>query len=416
MNLLHNDSIAVVDVETTGLSPWAHDRIVEIAVIIMGTDGAIKHEYETLVNPVRDIGPLSIHRITTAEVLSAPQFRDIAGDIAELLSGAKILSGHNVRFDRNFLIAEFKRVGITMPNTQYLCTCQLLGGKNLAACCREFGIEMDGDQHRALHDARATSTLLKLLIENDPTILTDCRQSEKWPTILPLRSECFTRDSAQKKLHETPRFLQRIRSVAHPNVDAATPNVEEYLTLLERVLEDRTIDCSEENMLVDSVDKLRLTLSQVADAHRTYLCQLAVQALSDGVITEIEKTDLFQAAHLLGYNTSEMEQILKFNEEQLQSSILRSLTFAGESLAGKTVCFTGELQSRMDGEQISREIAERCAQNAGLFVANSVTKKLDLLIVADPNTQSGKAKKARHFGVRILSEVVFWRMIGVPVE
>lgn len=30
--------IAVVDVETTGLSPWRHERIVEIAVVLVSPD------------------------------------------------------------------------------------------------------------------------------------------------------------------------------------------------------------------------------------------------------------------------------------------------------------------------------------------------------------------------------------------
>jgi hypothetical protein len=36
--------------------------------------------------------------------------------------------------------------------------------------------------------------------------------------------------------------------------------------------------------------------------------------------------------------------------------------------------------------------------------------------VADPNTQSGKAKKARQYGIRIVHEPVFWRSLGVPID
>jgi DNA polymerase-3 subunit epsilon len=46
----------------------------------------------------------------------------------------------------------------------------------------------------------------------------------------------------------------------------------------------------------------------------------------------------------------------------------------------------------------------------------SVTKELDLLVVADPNTQSGKAKKARKYGTRIVHEPVFWRSLGIAVD
>jgi DNA polymerase-3 subunit epsilon len=86
------------------------------------------------------------------------------------------------------------------------------------------------------------------------------------------------------------------------------------------------------------------------------------------------------------------------------------------SLTGKSVCFTGELSSTIGGEPISRDLAEKLAEDAGLSVMSNVTKKLDLLVVSDPNTQSGKAKKARSYGTRILAEAVFWRMAGVAID
>jgi DNA polymerase-3 subunit epsilon len=89
---------------------------------------------------------------------------------------------------------------------------------------------------------------------------------------------------------------------------------------------------------------------------------------------------------------------------------------ADESLAGKSVCFTGECQCRIDGERISRELAMRLAAERGMLVMTSVTKKLDVLVVADPHTQSTKAKKARDYGSRVLHEPVFWRALGVHVE
>ena len=64
---------------------------------------------------------------------------------------------------------------------------------------------------------------------------------------------------------------------------------------------------------------------------------------------------------------------------------------------------------------MSRITAEDLATKAGLEVVHSVTKKLDLLVVADPQTQSGKAKKARRHGTRIVHEPVFWKALGVEV-
>jgi len=44
-----------------------------------------------------------------------------------------------------------------------------------------------------------------------------------------------------------------------------------------------------------------------------------------------------------------------------------------------------------------------------------VTKDLDILVVADPNTLSGKARQARRLGTRIIAEQAFWHAIGVQV-
>ena len=52
---------AVIDVETTGLFPGRLDRVVEVAVVRATGDGEILDEFETLVNPGRDLGPSSLH-------------------------------------------------------------------------------------------------------------------------------------------------------------------------------------------------------------------------------------------------------------------------------------------------------------------------------------------------------------------
>ena len=89
---------------------------------------------------------------------------------------------------------------------------------------------------------------------------------------------------------------------------------------------------------------------------------------------------------------------------------------ARENLKGKRVCFTGECRCLLRGSAISRELGTQLATDQGLVVADSVTKDLDILVVADPQTQSGKAKKARQYGVRVMHEPVFWRAIGIDVE
>ena len=51
-----------------------------------------------------------------------------------------------------------------------------------------------------------------------------------------------------------------------------------------------------------------------------------------------------------------------------------------------------------------------------MIVAPRVTKTLDLLVVADPDSLSSKARKAYQYGTRIMAEAVFWQAIGISVE
>ena len=62
------------------------------------------------------------------------------------------------------------------------------------------------------------------------------------------------------------------------------------------------------------------------------------------------------------------------------------------------------------------EHAGQLAQQSGLVVLPNVTRRLDMLVVADPRTQSTKARKAREYGIEIVAETVFWQMIGARVD
>ena len=412
-----NDHIAVIDVETTGLSPWRNDRIVEIAVVVISPDGQVRAEYETLVNPGRDLGPTRIHRIAAADVLRAPEFVEIAGDVLEILASIDVIAGHNVSFDKNFIIQEYARIDVEIPEVPLLCTCQLFGRNSLAECCAELGLTFDGIPHRALTDARVTAQLVTELCADDLSILETYRiRKTKWPILPAKQTPCFTREHAQNELDEPPQFLQRIANRMHHDLDASTNDLLAYQALIDRVLEDRVIDVSEENALVDAASQWKLSKSQIAEVHQDYVHNLAVLALADGVVSEAERRDLHVVARLLGHDPT-LDEVLETAAAQLAAAKPDETRAVEESeLSGQRVCFTGELPCTLNGQPITRDIAETLAEEAGLIVANSVTKKLDVLVVADPNTQSGKAKKARKYGTRILSDNVFWGKIGVVVD
>src|SRR3954467_7200996 len=103
-------SIAVVDLETTGVLPSV-DRVVEVGVVLLDDAEAVEDEFTTLVDPGRDIGPTSIHGIAAGEVLGAPTFAEIAPYLNTLLSG-RVVVAHNALFDLRFLAREFGRAGL----------------------------------------------------------------------------------------------------------------------------------------------------------------------------------------------------------------------------------------------------------------------------------------------------------------
>jgi DNA polymerase-3 subunit epsilon len=412
------DQIAVIDLETTGLSPWRHDRVVEIGIVVISPDGLVQTEYETLVNPNRDMGPTSLHHITAADVLRAPTFGDVAGDVLDILASACTVAGHNVSFDMNFLVKEYDRIGVSIPEIPLLCTCRLFGRNNLRACCDELGIGFDGMPHRAISDARATARIVSLVCSDDPEILENHRLNDvSWPSLPALKTPCFPREHAQAVHNEPPRFLQRIASKIHHDVEAETPNILAYMALVDRVLEDRIIDKTEENALVDAALNWQLSPAQLQAAHTQYIQNLAILALADGIVTDTERRDLHLVAKLLGQDDSSLDAVLQFAATQLRSAHRTPVdTKRDNDLHGQRVCFTGQLQSTIEGHPITREMAEALATQVGLTVANTVTKKLNILVVADPNTQSRKVKKARGYGIRVLSDAVFWRVAGIPVD
>jgi len=242
----------------------------------------------------------------------------------------------------------------------------------------------------------------------------------QWPVIPRTKKQPITRDESRLRQTEPPTYLQRLLGRMSTGADpiATEGAVMDYAALLDRVLEDRHVDDSEADALVETAAKWGLNGEQISFAHREYVNHLAIAALADGVVSDAERRDLKLVARLLGQEKRDLDQILQEAAAKVASAPLGIPTTPSSeaSLTEKRVCFTGELQCQYKGDLIPRERAEELATKAGLIVMGSVTKKLDLLVLADPHSQSGKAKKARQYGIRIMHEPVFWKAIGVSVD
>src|SRR5688500_9063975 len=108
---LSETPFVVVDCETTGFHPNAYHRIIELALIPVDPRGRPEDEaWCTLLRPVRDLGPTSVHGIRGRDLESAPSFEEVVGDVLDRLAG-RVVVAHNARFDCAFLEAELERSG-----------------------------------------------------------------------------------------------------------------------------------------------------------------------------------------------------------------------------------------------------------------------------------------------------------------
>ncbi len=403
---------AVVDLETTGLFPERHDRIVEIGIVLLGPGLDAQAEWTTLVNPCRDVGPTRIHGITATQVAGAPLFADIVGDVCGRISN-RVLVGHNVTFDLRFLRAELAPFGARLDDAAGLCTMALAArsgivGRTLGACCAEVGI--DAGAHHALADAEAAASLFRWCVQNDgsdvPTLPAPIPGSAL-PS-LPASGRSLTRDAARPAARTTLASLAARLPVAHIGVPDGD-GIDTYVGLLDRTLEDRRLSAEELEGLAETAVSLGLDASAVAQVHQGYFAGLARLALADGVLTEAERADLVCIAELLG--TPDAVNDLRSMAGQPGLVVDRVNEYRG-----KRVCFTGASVCTLDGVPLDRRTQQRLASAAGLVVEEQVTKGLDLLVLADPASTSGKARKADQYGVRKVAERAFWASIDAPID
>jgi DNA polymerase-3 subunit epsilon len=165
-------SYVIVDVETTGMRPWAGDRITELAAVVV-RDGEIVERFETLINPERPIPPFitALTNISWEMVKNAPRFREIGAEIVRRLHG-HVFVAHNAEFDWRFVSAELSRAMGGRLTGPRLCTVRLarrllpqLTSRRLDALARYYGVEIE-NRHRAGGDAVATARIFLRLLES----------------------------------------------------------------------------------------------------------------------------------------------------------------------------------------------------------------------------------------------------------
>ncbi|MGO1715213.1 MAG: exonuclease domain-containing protein [Ancrocorticia populi] len=413
---------AVLDFETTGFSPKCGDRVLEIGASYLSPELALSDCFETLVNPMRDVGPTRIHGITASDVYDAPTFEEVAPQLLDLIEGC-VLVGHNISFDLRFLEAELTRAGYIVPEFVAIDTMKLsrrllpdMPSHKLAdvaerfelsvgELCRSLSID-EHAAHSALGDVIVTAFALGGFVgmasESKYWInALDQAAALSWPAHalgcqkLKVRGQGGIAGGAQAG-PPSPYSLADVITASHQSYAVSNGDVAQYSQMIDSVLDDRVVDEHELAELVARARELNLDSSRLDAIHRGYLDGVIERAWNDGILTNAELEDIGKVAELVGLDP---QTVMVAAKAQADSG--------GPALpVGSIIVLTGDMTK-------PRAEIEAALIAHGFLPGKGVTKKTALVIAADDKTMSSKAKKARQYNIPVVSETEGLQLLGL---
>lgn len=158
--------VAVIDFETTGLSPAQGDRATEIAAVIL-EDGKVVDRYQSLMNGGVRIPSFieSLTGISNDMIRHAPPAAQVMREVSDFVGDYPMVA-HNASFDCKFWDAELARI---QRSRQQEFVCSLLLSRRilplapshkLGALVEYANLPVAGRYHRALADAEMAASLL----------------------------------------------------------------------------------------------------------------------------------------------------------------------------------------------------------------------------------------------------------------
>lgn len=163
---LNDETVAVVDFETTGMGPAQGARATEVAVVLL-RGGVVVDQYASLMHTGVPVPPF-IERLTgiSNQMLDkAPGAREVMAEVAKRTQGCPMVA-HNASFDRGFWVDEMRRAGFDASATPFTCTVKLARrlyplapNCKLGTLAAFHGLQAHGRAHRALADALVTAQL-----------------------------------------------------------------------------------------------------------------------------------------------------------------------------------------------------------------------------------------------------------------
>ena len=162
------ETLAVIDFETTGMSPAQGARATEIAAVLV-QDGQIVGRFQSLMNSGAWVPPFieQLTGISNQMLASAPQARAVMREVMQFTRGCPLVA-HNAAFDRGFWRAEAQAADCDEdPAHHFACTLLLsrrlypqASNHRLGTLATLHQLPNSGRAHRALADAQTTAHLL----------------------------------------------------------------------------------------------------------------------------------------------------------------------------------------------------------------------------------------------------------------
>ncbi|UPU88081.1 hypothetical protein LGT36_012655 [Demequina sp. TMPB413] len=283
---------------------------------------------------------------------------------------------------------------LALTREETLCTMRLARAygapAKLGECCAHFGVPLN-EAHAALADAEAAAGLLAAYIaasasrrEWDGWLALG--ESLRWPAPPPRGVAPVLRGTTR------PGSAVLARAVGHfaPVDDVA--GADEYLDLLDRVLLDRKISVPERRALDGMATTLGLGAADVARLNRHYMLGVVDATCADDQLTHEERALVIQLAGLLDLADLEVEGLLAAAQARV-ATVVEGV----ELKPGDLVVFTGFPEAR---KAQLREVAEA----RGLVVWPAVKRGVAAVIAQDPGSGSGKARKAREYGIPVVGD------------
>jgi DNA polymerase-3 subunit epsilon len=177
---LERTEFIAFDTETTGLYPVA-DRLVEIGAVRFRPDGEEVAVYEQLIDPETPIPPEAqdVNHITDEMVRGQPTVEYVLPGFLDFLGSAETaLVAQNAPFDIGFIGVDIIRCGFGLPphpvfDTKVLAQALMPGLVSYSLKALSGLLEVaEGQEHRALSDARITKATFLALLARNPEIRT----------------------------------------------------------------------------------------------------------------------------------------------------------------------------------------------------------------------------------------------------